>query len=230
MRYKSIYTFLWSVIRPYKWHYAVMLMAPILGAFYDVANNYAIKLVVDAFSQDVPVSYATLGWPIALFISAQIVLDVLWRGADIAEWRSEPYVRQAILLEVYDHIQHNPYLFFQNTQAGSISSKIKGIVDGYDHFWAAMHHEFTPKAANTIVLTAALAIVNLKVCLFVSLWGLGFFIIMYRFATVIDKLSFANANDRHAIFGLIADNIANILTVFSVATRKKESKRLNPIS
>ncbi len=229
MRYKSIYTFLWSVIRPYKWHYAVMLMAPILGAFYDVANNYAIKLVVDAFSQDVPVSYATLGWPIALFISAQIVLDVLWRGADIAEWRSEPYVRQAILLEVYDHIQHNPYLFFQNTQAGSISSKIKGIVDGYDHFWAAMHHEFTPKAANTIVLTAALAIVNLKVCLFVSLWGLGFFIIMYRFATVIDKLSFANANDRHAIFGLIADNIANILTVFSFATRKKESKRLNTI-
>ncbi|MBP6104243.1 MAG: ABC transporter ATP-binding protein [Gammaproteobacteria bacterium] len=206
-----------------------MLMAPILGAFYDVANNYAIKLVVDAFSQDVPVSYATLGWPIALFISAQIVLDVLWRGADIAEWRSEPYVRQAILLEVYDHIQHNPYLFFQNTQAGSISSKIKGIVDGYDHFWAAMHHEFTPKAANTIVLTAALAIVNLKVCLFVSLWGLGFFIIMYRFATVIDKLSFANANDRHAIFGLIADNIANILTVFSFATRKKESKRLNTI-
>ncbi len=229
MRYKSIYTFLWSVIRPYKWHYAVMLMAPILGAFYDVANNYAIKLVVDAFSQDVHVSYAALWWPIALFISAQIILDLLWRGADIAEWRSEPYVRQAILLEVYDHIQHNPYLFFQNTQAGSISSKIKGIVDGYDHFWAAMHHEFTPKAANTIVLTAALAIVNFKVCLFVSLWGLGFFIIMYRFATVIDKLSFANANDRHAIFGLIADNIANILTVFSFATRKKESKRLNTI-
>lgn len=227
MRYKSIYTFLWSVIRPFKWHYGAMLMAPILGAFYDVANNYALKLVVDAFSQDVNVSYAALWWPIALFIGAQIILDLLWRGADIAEWRSEPYVRQAILLEVYDHIQHNPYLFFQNTQAGSISSKIKGIVDGYDHFWAAMHHEFTPKAANTIVLTAALAIVNLKVCLFVSLWGLSFFIIMYRFATVIDKLSFANANDRHAIFGLIADNIANILTVFSFATRNKESKRLN---
>ncbi len=229
MRYKSIYTFLWAVIRPFKWHYGAMLMAPILGAFYDVANNYAIKLVVDAFSQDVHVSYAALWWPIALFIGAQIVLDVLWRGADIAEWRSEPYVRQAILLEVYDHIQHNPYLFFQNTPAGSISSKIKGIMDGYDHFWAAMHHEFTPKAANTIVLTAALAIVNLKVCLFVSLWGLGFFIIMYRFATVIDKLSFANANDRHAIFGLIADNIANILTVFSFATRSKESKRLNTL-
>ncbi len=229
MRYKSIYTFLWSVIRPYKWHYGVMLMAPILGAFYEVANNYAIKLVVDAFSQETMVSYHDLLWPVTLFISAQIILDLLWRGADIAEWRSEPYVRQAILLEVYEHIQHNPYLFFQNTQSGTISSKIKGIVDGYDNFWAAMHHDYTPKAANTIVLTPALALVNLKVCLFISLWGLGFCLIMYRFATVIDQLSFTNANDRHAIFGLIADNIANILTVFSFATRKKESARLNAL-
>lgn len=128
-KYHSIYTFLWSVIRPFKWHYAVMLVAPILGAFYDFANNYALKLVVDAFSGPE---------------------DVLWRASDVAEWRSEPYVRQNILLEVYDHVQHHPYQFFQNTQSGSITTRINGILDGYDHFWAAMHHDFTPKVANTV--------------------------------------------------------------------------------
>ncbi len=214
------------MIRPYKWHYGAMLMAPILGAFYDVASNYALKLVVDAFSQTVLPSYSSLLAPILLFIAAQVFLDVLWRASDIAEWRSEPYVRQAIILEVYERIQRYPYLFFQNTQAGTISSKIKGIVDGYDHFWAAMHHDFTPNLANTIVLTAALALVNLKVCLFVSLWGIGFFLMMYAFSRKMDKLSFINANDRHSLFGLIADNIANILTVFSFATRKKESAKL----
>lgn len=226
-QYTSIYSFLWSVIRPYKWHYAVMLLCPILSAFYDFANNYAIKLVVDAFSQDAEVTYRTLCWPIVIFIGAQILLDVLWRGSDIAEWRSEPYVRQSILLEVYNYVQHNSYRFFQNTHTGSITSKIKGILDGYDHFWAAMHHEFTPKLANTIVLTAVLAVVNVKVCLFIAIWGLCFFMIMYRFAAVMDKLSFINANDRHHIFALIADNIANIFTLFSFATRKFEKKRLN---
>ncbi len=229
MRYKSIYTFLWSVIRPYKWHYGAMLMPPILGAFYDVANNYALKLVVDAFSEASTVSYHALFFPIALFIAAQIALDLLWRASDIAEWRSEPYVRQAIISEVYDYIQHKPYLFFQNTQAGTISSRIKGIVDGYDHFWAAMHHDFTPKVANTVVLIGAIAIVSPKVCLFISLWGLVFLVIMYTFSRKMDKLSFHNANDRHSIFGLIADNIANILTVFSFATREKESERLNTL-
>lgn len=227
MQHQSIYTFLWSVIRPFKWHYVVMLMAPILGAFYDFANNYAIKLVVDAFSGTGEVTFQTLLWPISLFIGAQVMLDVLWRGADIAEWRAEPYVRQAILLKVYNYVQHYPYQFFQNTQAGSITSKIKGILDGYDNFWAAMHHEFMPKLANTIVLTAVLAVVSVKVCLFVSIWGLCFFYIMYRFSQITDRLSFINANHRHTIFGLIADNVANIFTIFSFATRKPELNRLD---
>ncbi len=229
MRYRSIYTFLWSFIKPYRWHYAAMLSAPILGAFYDFANNYAIKLVIDAFSADGPVPYPVLIAPIALFVCAQIGLDFVWRAADIAEWRSEPYVRQAIILEVYDRVQHHPYWFFQNTPAGVISSKIKGIVDGYDHFWGAMHHEFTPNLANSIVLTAVLAVVNVQVFLCVALWGLCLFSIMYRLSKTLDRLACANANDRHRIFGLIADNVANILTIFSFASRKIELKRLNSV-
>lgn len=227
MQHQSIYTFLWSVIRPFKWHYVVMLMAPILGAFYDFANNYALKLVVDAFSGNGEVTYQSLLWPISLFIGAQVLLDVLWRGADIAEWRAEPYVRQSILLKVYDYVQHYPYQFFQNTQAGSVTSKIKGILDGYDNFWAAMHHEFTPKLANTVVSTLVLAVVNVKVCLFVASWGLCFFWVMYRFSKITDRLSFITANHRHTIFGRIADNIGNIFTIFSFATRKTELNRLN---
>lgn len=225
-QFRSIYAFLWTVIRPFKWNYSIMLIAPILGAFYDFANSYAIKLVVDAFSIEHQITYHAF-WPIVIFIGAQIFIDVLWRVADFMEWRTEPYVRQSILNSVYDYVQHNPYHFFQNTHSGSITSKIKGILDGYDNFWAVLHHEFTPKVANTIVLTAVLVIVNVKVCLFVAIWGLCFFLIMYRLSKTMDKLSFANANDRHTIFGLIADNIANIFTIFSFATRKTELKRLN---
>lgn len=204
-----------------------MLLAPILGAFYDFANSYAIKLVVDAFSGTAEVTFHSLFFPIALFIGAQVMLDVLWRGADIAEWKAEPYVRKKLLLTVYDYVQHNPYPFFQNTHSGSVTSKIKGLLDGYDNFWAAMHHDFTPKIANTVVLTAVIAVVNVKVCLFIALWAIGFFLIMYQFSKVMDKLAFVNANHRHDVFGLIADNVSNIFTIFSFTTRKTEHKRLN---
>lgn len=229
MAYRSIYSFLWSVIKPFKWLYAAMLSAPLLSAFYDVGNNYALKLVIDAFSADEVVSYESLALPIAIFIGAQILIDVVWRAADIAEWKAEPYVRQALLAEVFSYVQHHPYAFFQNTPAGTITSRIKGILDGYDNFWAAMHHDFTPRIANTVILTAVLAFVNVKVCLLVALWALAFFAIMYHFSKRLAKLSFYNANDRHSILGLIADNIANILTIFSFATRKHELKRLHRV-
>lgn len=229
MAYRSIYTFLWSVIRPFKWLYAAMLSAPILSSLYDVGNNFALKLVIDAFSENEVVTYSSLALPIGIFVGAQILIDVVWRTADIAEWRAEPYVRQAILTEVYDYVQKHPYHFFQNTPAGSITSRIKGVLDGYDNFWAAMHHDFTPRIANTVVLTAVIAFVNVRVCLFIALWALSFFLVMYHFSKTLDKLSFANANDRHAILGLIADNVSNILTIFSFATRKHELKRLHRV-
>jgi len=224
---KTIYTFLWSVIKPYKWHYAAMLSAPLLGAFYDFANNYALKLVVDAFSHEQEVTYEALFWPIAIFIFAQVYLDFIWRASDIAEWRSEPYVRQSILTRVFEYVEYNPYKFFQDTQSGAITSRIKGILDGYDNFWASMHHDFTARVANTVVLTAVLAVVSIKVCILVAAWAVCFFFVMYYFSNTLDKLSFAAANYRHAILGLISDNISNIFTIFSFSTKKQELHNLN---
>jgi ATP-binding cassette subfamily B protein len=225
--YPSVYAFLWDMIRPYKWHYAIMLLAPILGAFYDFANTYVLKMVVDAFSQSDNIEFEAFYWPIGLFIFAQIYLDVVWRVSDIAEWRSEPYVRQKILTNVYDRVQHAPFHYFQNVQTGSITSKIKGMLDGYDNFWAAMHHDFTPRIANTIVLTATLAVVNVKVCLGVALWSVIFFVIMRKFSLSLDRLSFVAGTHRHGILGFISDNVTNIGTILSFATRAFELKRLN---
>jgi ATP-binding cassette subfamily B protein len=203
-----------------------MLSAPLLGAFYDFANNYALKLVVDAFSSEENITYTSLFWPIVIFIAAQVYIDIIWRASDVAEWHSEPYVRKSILTRVFDHVEHNSYKFFQDTQSGNITSKIKGILDGYDNFWAAMHHDFSARLANTIVLTAVLAVASLKVCFLVALWAIAFFIIMYYFSNTLGKLSLILANYRHNILGFIADNIANIFTIFSFSTKKHELTNL----
>lgn len=229
MKYSSVYQFLWSVIKPYRWYYLIMLMPAILTSFYEFANNYSLKLVIDAFSTGNELRMIDLAFPITIFISAQILLDIIWRIGDIAEWRSEPYVRQALISKSYDYVQHNPYPFFQDTQPGAITSRIKGILDGYDDFWASMHHDFTPKVANIIISTILLSVASVKVCLFVAAWTLLLFAIMVPLTKKIDQLSFHNANVRHRIFGLIADNIINIFTIFSFATRNLERKKLNQL-
>ncbi len=227
MKHANISSFLWQVIKPYKWYYLVMLMAPILGSFYDFAVNYSIKLIIDIFSSDQITQLETLYYPMGIFICAQILLDVVWRVADIAEWRSEPYVRESILMQAYEHVQKSSYAFFQNNPQGMIASKIKSLLDGYDHFWASMHHDFTPKVANTIVLTAVLAVVSVKVCLFMSLWVITVLLIMHKLSKTMDKLSFAHSDSRHNILGQVADNISNMPTVLSFSNKKYELNRLN---
>ena len=136
----TAWKFLWQVIKPYRWWYVLILQAPVLTAFYIFANNYSFKLLIDAFSTESTITYGYLIFPITLFITAQIALDVIWRLSNFAEWKAEPYARRKLLLTAYDYVQYHSYSYFQNTPSGTIISKLKGILDGYDSVFANLHH------------------------------------------------------------------------------------------
>lgn len=222
----SIIGFFWGHIKPYKWHYMVMLMAPILGSFYPFAYNYAIKLFLDAMAMPGELTYNHILFPIVLFLSIQVMLDVVWRISNVAEWRAEPYVRRSILLDSYDYVQHHSFAFFQNNLTGTISSKIKGILDGYDVFWAEMHHGLMFRLFTIAVNLLALFVVNRYLGIFVFVWCLFYVPIMYKMSSKLNEFSFLETESRHSLIGEVSDKITNIISLISFATRKRELKSL----
>ncbi len=226
MQYKSIISFFWQHIKPYKWLYLLMIMAPVISSFYPFAYNYAIKLFLDAMETQAFTSYQNIIFPIVLLLAAQFTLDLVWRISNIAEWRAEPYVRRSILLKSYDYVQHHSYIFFQNNFTGAISSKLKGLLDGYDKFWAEMHHGLLSRIMTTIVNLGALSIVSLELALFVFSWSAIYIPIMYKLSKRLNKLSFEETESRHALIGQISDKITNIISLFAFASRKRELKTL----
>ncbi len=48
-----------------------MMQAPIIGAFYNVANMYSLKLVVDAFGKSAVPEYSDLLYP------RELAIDIL---------------------------------------------------------------------------------------------------------------------------------------------------------
>lgn len=229
MKENTILSFLWQVIKPYKWWYVLMLQAPIVGAIYVFANYYSIKLLVDAFAVGGDIEYSSLMKPIILFILAQIILNIAWRVSGIAEWKCEPFVRRAILLKVYDHVQHHSYTFFQNTHSGTIISKVKGILDGYDSIFGNLHHKIGKNFCVLIVSVGTLAVVNIPVCLFMVVWCIIFGIILLPMTYKLSKYNNQYAESKHKVFGLFADNITNIFTLFSFTSRKREIKHAEKI-
>ncbi|MBA3604292.1 MAG: ABC transporter ATP-binding protein [Parachlamydiaceae bacterium] len=225
----SVLSFFWGHIKPYKWYYLVMLSAPIITSFYPFAYNYSIKLFLDAMVKPGELTYKEIQFPIILFLLTQFCIDISWRVSNIAEWQAEPYVRRSILLKSYDYVQHHSYTFFQNNFTGTISSKVKGILDGYDKFWAEMHHGLMAKLLKCIVNLCALSIVNINLGLFVFIWSAVYVPIMYKLSLRLNKLSFEETESRHNLIGQISDKISNIFSLFSFSSRRREKETLDSL-
>lgn len=204
-----------------------MLSAPIIGSFYPFAYNYAIKLFLDAMATQNALTYQAVIFPIILFIATQFSLDFVWRISNIAEWKAEPYVRRSILLKSYDYVQHHSYKFFQDNFTGTLSSKLKGILDGYDKFWEEMHHGLLQRIFKSLVNLCALSLININLGAFVFIWSALYAPIMYKLSLRLNQLSFEETESRHALIGQISDKITNIISLFSFASRNRELKALD---
>lgn len=219
---KSIYAFLWPIIKPYRWWFVLMFQATILTGFYFPMNNYAIKSIVDAFSEHEVLQYSQLIMPITVFILAQIGLDISWRIHDIAAWHAEPYVHRAIILNSYDYIQQHSYSYFQNHPSGTIISKLKGIIDGYENIFSSLCHVLGKSFLTVLICIVSLAFINLYIFLFMLFWGVLVSVLTLPMSFKLKRLAEETADNKHGIMGNLSDNLLNIFSLFYFSKRKQE--------
>ena len=123
MKQKTILSFFWEIIKPYKWWYVLMLQAPLVASFYPFIFNYSIKTIIDFASEHRDKS--EFFRPILMLISGLITMETAWRIGQYAWFKSQPFVRYKITLSAYDYIQNHSYYFFQNNSSGMLISKIR---------------------------------------------------------------------------------------------------------
>jgi ATP-binding cassette subfamily B protein len=204
-----------------------MIQAPIIGSFYKVVNSYAVKLVVDSFTEIEVPQYSQLFYPITIYIAAILILESVWRLSHFAWMKSQPFVRADLTAKAYDYIQNHSYRFFQNIHSGSIVSKIKGIETGYNNLWFGIHHRLANPLLEILVTIGALAFINLHLFIFMAIWCGIFFPVMFKMSLKVSELAKATTDSHHKSMGLISDNISNIFSLFSFASRKRELKKID---
>jgi len=204
----------------------LMALAPILGGFYISLNSYVVKMLIDMMVVDENLSFANLIIPIGLFIFTQASVDILWKISAFAELKSEPYVRKAILAKAFSYVQKHSYSYFQNNNIGTITSKIKGILTSYDDISSTIHQNLLGPFASFIITTFALSVVNVWLGVFVFIWSILFVSIMYILTGKLSQYSNMVSKSKHKLFGIIADNISNIITTKIFNIRDKEFEKL----
>lgn len=203
-----------------------MIQAPICLAIYPVLSNYAIKLLIDAFTTQDVVSFIGLLLPLSLFIGGEIFSDTAGRISDYAALKSQPYIRKKITLRCYNHISNYQFSFFQNNFSGSIASKVKGIYDGYNYLFTVITNKLTRSLASIVMISIALATINIKILLMVFAF-LGIYIPFCLFAyRKLGKITYQCSQDYHNIIGYISDKITNIMAIISFARHEEEYRQL----
>lgn len=223
--YKNIYTFLGSIMKPYRWWYVLVFQAPLISGIYFPLNNYAIKTLVNIFMQTDALSWQVFWLPIAIFVGAQFLLECSWRLSEIAAWHTEPYVQRDILLKTYDYIQHHSYRYFQNTPSGVIISKIKGLIDKYEMLFGEMWHTIGKTAVTTLFCVLSLAFINSLIFCLMVMWCVITLALMIPMSFKLHDLSATTASSKHRVIGLLSDNITNIFSLFYFAKRQREYAR-----
>ncbi|WP_341762696.1 ABC transporter ATP-binding protein [Candidatus Tisiphia endosymbiont of Melanophora roralis] len=202
------------------------MIAPCAHGVYPIIYNYAIKLLIDLFTQNQNITFEQSWKPITIFISSQIILDGAWRMHNFAQLKCMPYILQNILNKVCTHCFKLSYTFFQHNLSGSIVAKVKGIGDNYFKMHQALELQLSKPLFITLFSGIALGLTNIKILFFVLAFSFIYAPMAFKFFTKLAKMEQEKQDSWYYLFGTVADCITNIFTVFAFATQQRELHKI----
>nr|WP_253308623.1 ABC transporter ATP-binding protein [Rickettsia endosymbiont of Ceutorhynchus assimilis] len=218
--------FLWSVIKPYKYWYLIMMMAPLANGVHPILYNYAVKLLLDLFTQNEQITFAQSYKPVIWFIAAQAILDGAWRTHNFAQLKAMPYIFQDMMNKICKHCFNLPYTYFQNNLSGSIVGRMRGIGDNYYKMHQAIEWKLSKPLFITLFSGITLAYTNIKIFTVIIAFTALYLPLALWFFTRLAKMEQAKQDSWYNLFGIVADCITNIFTIFSFAAKKRELNKV----
>lgn len=203
-----------------------MAIAPLCSGIYPIIYNYAVKLLIELFTNTQHISFKQAFWPIFWFIMAQVVMDGGWRLHNFAQLKTMPYVFQNIMDKICQHVFYLSHTYFQNNLSGTISGKIRGIGDNYFKMHQAMEFTLSKPLLTTIFSGIALAWINYKIFLFVCTFMAVYSLLAIKFFTKLAKMERDKQDAWYYLFGTVADRIQNIANIFAFAARTREIAKI----
>lgn len=120
-----------EIIAKYKWWYVMMMIAPVVSAFFLPICNYSLKLIIDYLSKNSQFTILEIIEPVAIFCIAVFVSQMIWRVYNYGDFRSQPFIEAQIINKAYAMLLMHNYNFFQNNLSGKTASQIATLRDKY---------------------------------------------------------------------------------------------------
>ncbi|CAK6513334.1 ABC transporter ATP-binding protein [Rickettsia helvetica] len=119
-----------------------------------------------------------------------------------------------------------PYTYCQNNLSGSIVGRVRGIGDNYSKMHQAIEYKLSQTLLITLFSGVTLAYINIKICIIIVGFTAVYLLLALRFFIKLAKMEQDKQDSWYNLFGIIADCITNIFTIFSFAAKQRELNKI----
>ncbi len=222
----SLQKFFYQIIKPYKFWYFLMMLTPIVSAFFVPVSNYALKLIIDHLAVNQNFTISDIIFPVSIFCIAVFVAQMIWRVYNYGDYKSQPFIEANIINKAYSMLLEHNYQFFQNNLSGKTASQIATLRDKYVSIHDHIFHGFAYCVLTILITLVIFFNVHQSIAFANLLWLAISVPVMFYSKKKIFFLSKNSTEARQKITGLLNDSIANISTVLHFANRNFEKKLL----
>lgn len=201
-----------------------MYQAPIIAAFYIPVNNYALKLIIDQITTNENFSLNLIIFPVTLFCTMAILMEVAWRVANFADYVCEPLIESEIINQSYALLLNFNYQFFQNSMSGRTASRINHLREAYTSITDNLRFTIIFGVLGIFITLVLLISVNKLLALMVLIWLIFFTPLTFMLKKKGLFYSEKATSERQKIAGLINDGISNISNILLFGARRFERK------
>ncbi|WP_082022304.1 ABC transporter transmembrane domain-containing protein [Rickettsia hoogstraalii] len=137
-----------------------------------------------------------------------------------------PYIFQDMMNKICNHCFNLPYTYFQNNLSGSIVGRVRGIGDNYHKMHQAIEYKLSQTLLITLFSGVTLAYINIKIFIIIVGFIAVYLPLALRFFIKLARMEQDKQDSWYNLFGIVADCITNIFTIFSFAAKQRELNKI----
>jgi ATP-binding cassette, subfamily B, bacterial len=224
---KTLSSFIWHFLRPYKTIVSLVVFLAILAGFWGPFNSMLLKHIINVLPELSTGNIAPLVWPATLILLNFIVFDnITWRLIGYINYKFQPVIKNQIIRETLNFVLGGSHQFFQDNLSGRISSQIITLADNIELILHRISFDFIRGVSLLVVSFIAAYSVNPAFFYTLLLWFLAFSSFSIFMSKRLVSLADIHAKSESVVSGQLVDCITNHHNVRIFSKKDYEISRM----
>ncbi len=214
--YKSLNSFIWNFIKPYKWSFTIVFFASFVWALETIVWPYLFQIVIDilaSHNDKRESAWSNLEKPIFWGLILWIGIDIGYRIQGFLLAFLLPKVEANIRTLMFDHIQHHSPKYFNDRFAGGLANKISDMTFHVSSILQLGLTTLIPGCAALLLSIILFGNINIFFSGLLTFWLSIYLLTCFLFTKKCTRYENIYSESRTLLLGKIVDSLTNNFAV-----------------